>query len=760
MLKGVIPNLSVAKLGTNNSSEALDKKAVLCEAKLKLCGGGLQKGDLVTSHSSSGSFCNGPVLLGGSLGASWSCSKDRSDVGKALHAKNEGFQNVAVLSTSMPMPLSGSPSMPLLCRGGVPKAALNICAAGLRGPGGASGSNCMVSAGFKRPPGPAPKAASKKAAAPPPPPKGAKKAPPVKKAGPHAPKHKAPGGNMSAAFWGRRLHWEVLPGSVQKTPSIFHSCDSSEEHGEGVEQCFDQDEWVRLFAPHMENGPEVASSGSSPKKEPSARRKSLGVARPDEIKVLSQQKATCCGVVLARLGLDFVEVGRCLAELRPGKGMSEEELEKLQELLNNVGDEEHRMLQDFKKSSTEAEIARLRDVEARLLPLLEVPRARQRLRVLRFSMSLPASSKRIREALYLYESATAEVMKSTALRELIRRALDLGNFVNCGPKMKEGQGAVAVQLGSLLTSMREFKALDPARRSVSLLQFLASTILRQCAGQAEQLDAALKRELPHLQSVLQVPFSTVKEQTQALLTEAMFVDKERTSITCCWKSSTGKTPRSADLSIAGDATLNTSPDGDTPEESDTKHYLVNRFGFLAEDGLVQVQGLLQRTQQTEFRLQEIVQYFGMSAPNGTCAARAVTVLRDLHDLVESFCSACQEVRKSDLSKDAEKRASDLAREASDVVAWRSRSSNRRAQNTRVSRRWSESSMGSTEEDPVRSESHDLQSMQAERAASSESSTQSTKEEPAQGESQDGKPEREEISDGTIEGNLLQTGLLR
>lgn len=302
------------------------------------------------------------------------------------------------------------------------------------------------------------KAASKgkgKGSPPPPPP-------------PHRAKAAGPRGRKAEDKWfsGRRMHWKEVAGGEARG-SVF----DQDLAGKAI---FDWEEWERLFRP------------TEAQAKATARRKSsIGNAEP-ETTVLSHHQANMAGVVLLKCG-DLPKLCDALASLQP---ISEEEVDRLNQLLDMVEAPREQLLKlgQATGGALGPEQPPLRDMERKLIPLVQVDRARQRVQLARIAFCHEDKRKRVAHDMQQLTSAASEALKSDALKELLWSAMTLYRCLQYGPEVAlqlQGEDALppkAMDISSLMTSMKDYKVQNPdadVRQSKNLLHFFAHAIYRQ-----------------------------------------------------------------------------------------------------------------------------------------------------------------------------------------------------------------------------------------------------------------------------------------
>jgi len=451
-----------------------------------------------------------------------------------------------------------------------------------------------VSAEFrplKRPPGPPPPKSGARGRAP------GGKAPPPKSAS-----HRAQ--SEEPWFSGRRLQWRELLGAGDARHSIF----DQEGGAPGLASGFNWNELDELF-------------GSRKLNAAIQRRASTGVldAAPsrgrDDAGVLSHRQATCCGIVLQKVG----DVSILCKRLRAVEALAEDDAQRLQELVDLVEGKQAEQLREV-AARAEAGGRPLRALEKQLLPLVQLDHARARLRLVQVAGSLEAQRESICSNAGSLEAAAKGACTSTALKDLVRAAMSLRNYVQRGPEALHSAVPAprVMDIGSLLSSMREFKAVDSGARRVSLLCFFATSLLRM----RPDFDAQLQAQLPGLGSLARLPWKGLADGLAQLRADAAFVATE----------------------LRDSAAAYGAPGG--PE--------LDRLTALAASAQAAVDIAAGALDSAQAALVELGRYFGVRGAGcdaGAPAADAprkepsgLTVLGQLAELLAGFRVACEEVR--------------------------------------------------------------------------------------------------------------------
>ncbi|CAE8586046.1 unnamed protein product [Polarella glacialis] len=347
---------------------------------------------------------------------------------------------------------------------------------------------------------------------PPPPGKGKGKGPPpppagMAKAAPAAKKQASADGNW---YTGRRLHWRELPGGGEACDSIFDMGGADEAaKASSLNAGFDWDEWHELFAT-----PEVTAT----------LKRRGGAPDIPETAVLTNRQATCAGVVLQKVG-DMPLLCQRLLSLEL---LAEEDADRLQELLDFVDGKEAQQLAELAAKAASGQSPTgtrppLRALEQRLLPLFQVDRARARLRLARIGAVVEVQSASVWEGAGSIAAAAKAACASTALKELVRSAMCLRNYVQHGPEALKSAFAPrrVMDLSSLISGLREFKS-SRLNGRVSLLHFFAHSLLRM----RPDFDAELQREMPKLAAASRVSWAGIRDSAAQLRSNAEFAAAE------------------------------------------------------------------------------------------------------------------------------------------------------------------------------------------------------------------------------------------
>jgi len=442
-----------------------------------------------------------------------------------------------------------------------------------------------------------------KGSAPPPPPKGKGKG---KDKGKDAGKAgKAP----DVWFSGRRLQWRELQGGSKTEDSIFDA-------GCGIANVeFDFDEYDELFLP-TEAMVATPSGGASIKLRPES----------TAVCVLSQSQATNCAIILRKIG-DLDNFCDLLVELRP---VDEEEAERLQELLDLLDDKTMTQLEAHAQGDA---AMNLRAVERQLLPLLRVNKIRSRVQLVRIGGSTPGLHSMLMGLLQTVVASCKQVRESSALKELVWTAMRLRDYVKRGPESREDTEnySRAMDIGTLLSGMREFKAVQPGARKVSLLNYFARTLLRT----NPEIEQQLIDQLPGVSIAAQIPWASIRDGAGQLRADASLATKE-----------------AADSKSYGSADGSNEGFWGGLRRAVVRDSGASRLAALASETAAASKEVDKAVYDASAALGDVAKYFGIQATASANCPAGLTILVQLTDLCAGFAQTCEEIRPSAASPDA------------------------------------------------------------------------------------------------------------
>lgn len=419
-----------------------------------------------------------------------------------------------------------------------------------------------------------------KAGAPPPPPKGKGKG-----------KGQGQKGAPQPRFGGRRLHWRELQGGGELQNSIF---DQSLEGVFGGETSH----WQEFEASFVQRAPKATSqkrAGSVPKES-------------NEICVLDQRQATNAGIVMCKVR-ELPKLCSCLEALEP---VCEEDLDRMQELIDGLNEEQLERLKGLARSPP-APPKTLRKLERGLLPLVQLQRVSQRVKLLRIGGGTAGQLHKLTATTSVLIRAKMGVVDSTALKDFMRAAMSIRDYVMRGPDSlsEPGHGVKAMDIGSLLSGMREFKA--TSSNGETLLKFFARSMLRT----TPEFDEDLKRDLlPSLNDAAQITWAGLKTDFSQLRAESAFVAKELQN-------------HSKEYGLEGSE-------------------VYARFEAMVNSAAKRVADAEQAIASGEEALEELCRYFGVRGgqrnEGEVKEPHGLVLLCQLSDLITGFRQACAEVR--------------------------------------------------------------------------------------------------------------------
>ncbi|CAK0848036.1 unnamed protein product [Prorocentrum cordatum] len=316
----------------------------------------------------------------------------------------------------------------------------------------------------------------------------------------------AKGGKRGRTPLGRRFHWQGL--SADRLRGTVFERDATVAAAGAPERALNLAAVERLFSdPQMED-----------------------VSRPsggdNEVRVLSASRAQHVYIVMHRvLGpsatvADVEQLARGLEQLSLADGSSvpPQDAESLELLGTALPTAEEAAELEGLEGVLEA---RLRRVERLLMPLVRVPRADVRLRVLQLAMQAPSMQAYLRARAGRLAEVARALRGSDALRRLLRAVARLGSWINSSDPGAQGGFALSSALGKL----RYFRALR-GDRSVSLLHV---AVLAAAGGDAEAagaLGGQLGRELQGLREASREDVGELGQAVADFASEAEWLKNE------------------------------------------------------------------------------------------------------------------------------------------------------------------------------------------------------------------------------------------
>lgn len=170
--------------------------------------------------------------------------------------------------------------------------------------------------------------------------------------------------------------------------------------------------------------------------------------------------------------------------------------------------------------------ALLRDVERRLLPLLAIPRVRQRLRLLSLRANVNNRADEALLQLAIVRRACRELQESTLLRDVLAVVVLLFNYVNFGTATSATEAAVGsfrgVDVQSLLR-LKDTRAFTGEFQGFNMLHFVLQQLLRD---RPELKAKRLHEELPSVAKAARVSLERFQCELKELLVDQDFVVSE------------------------------------------------------------------------------------------------------------------------------------------------------------------------------------------------------------------------------------------
>eukprot|EP00927_Polykrikos_kofoidii_P034140 TRINITY_DN28981_c0_g1_i1.p1 TRINITY_DN28981_c0_g1~~TRINITY_DN28981_c0_g1_i1.p1 ORF type:complete len:1352 (+),score=275.52 TRINITY_DN28981_c0_g1_i1:133-4188(+) len=171
------------------------------------------------------------------------------------------------------------------------------------------------------------------------------------------------------------------------------------------------------------------------------------------------------------------------------------------------------------------DVARLRDVEQRMLPLATMRRMGQRLRIMVMSSTFAERSVEAQRQLGFVQKACRELCSSVLLKELRAVVLVVYNYVNFGTGVREDGGCDPLQNVDVrsLVRLRETKAYNGDFEGFNMLHFVLKQLQRE---KPESKLAHLEAELITLPRAANARIERLRHEFAQLRTEQAFVLEE------------------------------------------------------------------------------------------------------------------------------------------------------------------------------------------------------------------------------------------
>lgn len=297
----------------------------------------------------------------------------------------------------------------------------------------------------------------------------------------------------------KKLYWKPLD-IEDPEGTLFSQCNDS---GMSSNTSIDTQALLRMFESERAKGNEE-------------RRRSTAVLLKSQLKsvgtkLFSDHRARNIAIVMKRLPVSTKVFIEMLTNLTWEKAdLSTDDLEQMLEVLPTK--DETNLLKEHQDPESRD---KLRDVEQMVLPLALLNRSAQRVRLLCIARSSRTLFSGTMRQLFLIRAACDAIQRSAALQQVMRLALDLGNYINYGDS---GRGAKAVSLGSLVT-LKDFKT-----GRMSTLHFLCATMLR--ADPTRSVHDELCRELKPAIKLAKFEVQTLQSQARTFFREYEVVKAE------------------------------------------------------------------------------------------------------------------------------------------------------------------------------------------------------------------------------------------
>lgn len=240
--------------------------------------------------------------------------------------------------------------------------------------------------------------------------------------------------------------------------------------------------------------------------------------REPRVELLPRDVAQNVAIVLAKIRIDMAQLATALRELDPGVcRISTEEAARLLEVW--PGPDLLQSMVEFAKAG--GDMARLRNVERQLAPLVALPRAAPRLRLIVLVDRLDGRVEDVCKDAATVQLACSELQASAALRDLLGVILVLVNYVNFGTEAGDSEMR-GLDVQSLLR-LRETKAYHGDFPDFNMLHFVVKQLLRQ---RPELELADLDTELPSLSRAASLSFELMRQELARLRGDHAFVKEE------------------------------------------------------------------------------------------------------------------------------------------------------------------------------------------------------------------------------------------
>jgi len=424
----------------------------------------------------------------------------------------------------------------------------------------------------------------------------------------------------------QRLYWRELQGAGEATNSIFDQADSTDALD--LAASFNWDELQELFGAREDHSMAIRRRNTV---------SNVGVPTKDgdgskEESVLSQRQAMSIMIITHKIG----DLPSSLQRLQHLEALSEDDIGRLRELSEIVQEPQAARLRQLMAQPD----AKMRSVERQLIPLLQLGRVSERLRLMSLANALPGYRENLCGAAADVAMVASEICSSCALKHLIRSALTIRDYVQQGPEALKGSSAPRVmEIGSMLSGLREFKAATtPMEAStgagkVSLLHFFVRSLLRM----KPQFDEELLQQMPSLEAAMRTPWSGLCDALAQLRSDSAFAAAEMQEHAAAYQGSN-----------ADEGGLSTFQ----------RLELLSSISAQTEDEAVQA------LNAAVSALEELGRYFGIRVLESAKPMNGgvpkdppgLAVIREVQGLLQGIVRACNDVREIDGNIDPKHRS--------------------------------------------------------------------------------------------------------
>lgn len=209
----------------------------------------------------------------------------------------------------------------------------------------------------------------------------------------------------------------------------------------------------------------------------------------------------------------------------------------------------------------------------------------------------------------------------------------LRDYVKRGPESREDTEnySRAMDIGTLLSGMREFKAVQPGARKVSLLNYFARTLLRT----NPEIEQQLIDQLPGVSIAAQIPWASIRDGAGQLRADASLATKE-----------------AADSKSYGSADGSNEGFWGGLRRAVVRDSGASRLAALASETAAASKEVDKAVYDASAALGDVAKYFGIQATASANCPAGLTILVQLTDLCAGFAQTCEEIRPFAASPDA------------------------------------------------------------------------------------------------------------